>query len=296
MTAARLMLIAAALAVPAAAWPFAYLAQNPVPGGEPLDKQSSGEPVVWADQAVVINLNLDSRGAGFNRVAAEVLGEWNAVGTRLQWQAGDARVPEDSLCGEPPAVAGQPRPEPVKVAFWRAFVTCTGDGFGDDVLAVTHRYSEQTEGEPWHIVDVAVVMNSSPSLSWAPEQDQAVTTDFLGRETHDFRRVFLHEMGHAAGLEHPDETVPPQTVTAIMNSRVGDINRLQADDIAGLSFLYAGSGNNNANTNGNTGSSTSSGGASGGGATGGAAAGLLLGLWLLGRRVRVQSSPKSSFK
>jgi hypothetical protein len=55
---------------------------------------------------------------------------------------------------------------------------------------------------------------------------------------YDIRRVLLHELGHVLGLAHPDEASPPQRVTAIMNSRVSGIDRLQADDIDGYFAIY----------------------------------------------------------
>jgi hypothetical protein len=52
----------------------------------------------------------------------------------------------------------------------------------------------------------------------------------------DFRRVALHEFGHVVGLDHPDES--GQHVTAIMNSVVGSVDTLQADDINGAKSIY----------------------------------------------------------
>lgn len=50
----------------------------------------------------------------------------------------------------------------------------------------------------------------------------------------DFRRTALHELGHALGLAHEN------TAPAIMAPRIGNIDRLQPDDINGVNFLYAG--------------------------------------------------------
>ena len=52
----------------------------------------------------------------------------------------------------------------------------------------------------------------------------------------DVRRVAVHELGHLLGLDHPDQA--GQTVTAIMNSRVGAVEAPTADDEAGVRGLY----------------------------------------------------------
>ncbi len=57
-----------------------------------------------------------------------------------------------------------------------------------------------------------------------------------GQKSEDLHRVALHELGHALGLDHPDQY--GQILSAIMNSRVSDVFELQQDDIDGLRSLY----------------------------------------------------------
>ena len=52
----------------------------------------------------------------------------------------------------------------------------------------------------------------------------------------DIRRVALHEFGHVLGLDHPDQN--GQQVDAIMNSILGNLDSLTADDIAGAQSMY----------------------------------------------------------
>lgn len=57
-------------------------------------------------------------------------------------------------------------------------------------------------------------------------------------EAEDFYRIALHEFGHVLGLDHPDQASPTQNRVAIMNSTIGNIDSLQADDIAGAHSIY----------------------------------------------------------
>jgi hypothetical protein len=52
----------------------------------------------------------------------------------------------------------------------------------------------------------------------------------------DVRRAALHELGHVLGLDHPNDW--GQSVEAVMNSRLSDIDALTPDDIAGAQALY----------------------------------------------------------
>ncbi|HXA09211.1 MAG TPA: matrixin family metalloprotease [Chthoniobacterales bacterium] len=101
--------------------------------------------------------------------------------------------------------------------------TVFGDQFGTNVLAVTAYNFRGTTME-----ESDTVFNSA--YTWDSYNGP------LNVSVPDFHRVALHEFGHNLGLNHPDQA--GQTVAAIMNSRIGNIDTLQPDDIAGVQFLY----------------------------------------------------------
>jgi hypothetical protein len=100
-----------------------------------------------------------------------------------------------------------------------------GDAFGAETLAITiswyrsstNRYSE---GD--------VVFNRK--YSWNSYRGN------LRSGTQDFQRVAIHEFGHVLGLGHPDQH--GQSVTAIMNSRISNLDTIQTDDINGVRAVY----------------------------------------------------------
>jgi hypothetical protein len=98
-----------------------------------------------------------------------------------------------------------------------------GNEFGSNVLAITLTYSGAgTLGFP-RIMQSDIIFN-----------DQKNWDIYRGplRSSIDFGRVVLHELGHALGLNHE------ATLQAIMAPTIGNLDSLQADDIAGANALY----------------------------------------------------------
>jgi hypothetical protein len=92
-------------------------------------------------------------------------------------------------------------------------------------IAVTIVAANGATGE---LIDADVLFDGGREWSTYPGSPQS--------DAIDFHRVAIHEFGHVLGLAHPDDA--GQSVIAIMNSRVSDIDSLQADDIAGVNAIY----------------------------------------------------------
>lgn len=102
-----------------------------------------------------------------------------------------------------------------------------GRSFGGDVIAQTINCYRLDNGG---IVNAPVFFNSR--INWTVYDGPLIPG------ATDIRRVILHELGHVAGLNHPDDA--GQNVLAVMNGRVSSIDRPQADDVAGMRFVYGG--------------------------------------------------------
>lgn len=102
--------------------------------------------------------------------------------------------------------------------------TLYGRAFGASTLAIATSWYRTSTGAK---IEGDVVFNNTKQ--WNSYRGNL-------RSSNDFFRVSLHEFGHILGLDHPDEH--GQNVNALMNSRVGDLDALVADDIAGIRSLY----------------------------------------------------------
>ncbi len=100
-----------------------------------------------------------------------------------------------------------------------------GDSFGPNLLAVTVNFSTPGSGA-FTEADVIFNTNREWNSYRGPQQAGVI----------DFHRVALHEFGHVLGLAHPDAV--GQTVSALMNSIISDLDGLTQDDGDGARSIY----------------------------------------------------------
>ena len=179
----------------------------------------NGTPLAWVkDRTVVIQLSLGSGTrnlrdgfTSFNDSAIDALQTWNPHLAHLQF----------SWIKNSPVTPAEGDDEMSVIFDNKIF----GDNFGTGVLAVTllaYRNGNFEETE--------TVFNNA--ISWDSYRGNLTPPIF------DFHRVAIHEFGHTLGLDHPDQAQPKQSVIAIMNSRVSDLDTLAQDDINGVTAIY----------------------------------------------------------
>lgn len=101
--------------------------------------------------------------------------------------------------------------------------TICGNAFGVGVLAMTLSFTSPGPLGFSLLTQTDIVFNSD--VEWDIHSGNL-------RQPIDFRRVALHELGHALGLDHSDATA------TIMAANYGSTRSLQADDVNGVNALY----------------------------------------------------------
>src|SRR5438874_3841332 len=150
----------------------------------------------------------------WDTAAAPALGAWNNVMARLRYTDTVASPPVSSGDGVNAVVFSN---------------TVFGQKFGSGTLAVTYWRSSGS-----NIVEADILFNRNQQFD-SYRGPLRFGTD--GWAIGDIRRVLIHELGHALGLDHPDQH--GQHVDAIMNSVTSDRETLSTDDISGAQSLYA---------------------------------------------------------
>lgn len=190
-------------------------------GFSPNGKAYVLEGVRWPSGSLVtFQLALGSAGrtlfdgnTSWNTAAVPAPDAWNNVMGNLTFQANPQSATAVSGDGENTIVFSS---------------TVFGDSFGASTLAVTYySYSGSI------IQEADVLFNNRKTFN---SYRGPLRYDGSGTSIGDIRRVLIHELGHALGLDHPDDR--GQRVDAIMNSRTSDRETLSADDIAGAHALY----------------------------------------------------------
>lgn len=174
----------------------------------------------WTTTPVRMELQLGSTSgtlidgsASWNVVANDALSAWNTNLVSFRFS------------GVLDSTAGQSRSNRINNVLFSP--TVYGDTWDDRTLAITLLRIIGTS-----LIESDVLFNSN--LSW--NSYRGATRTSAGATVYDFRRVALHEFGHALGLDHPDDA--GQFVSAIMNSMIGNLDSLTADDIAGARAIY----------------------------------------------------------
>ncbi len=145
-------------------------------------------------------------GSGYSYALKQAMADWNAV-SNFKW------APQ-GVSANPCANTG--------LAGARLSSTACGQTFGSSTLAVTfYNY-----GFANHFIHVGTVFNSHVKFG--------VYSGALMSGSTDFRRVAVHELGHALGLDHENNSGIP----AIMAPTVSNIQKPQPDDINGTRAMY----------------------------------------------------------
>lgn len=185
----------------------------------------------WPDGNIPMSLQLDATApANVALPLQDGSTSWDAVAqsAMVEWNDSGA-LTRSKLTGTVNTSSAAKEGDGVSSVFFSP--TVYGGTFDQYTLAVTLVDSFDAEGIPTvRTREADLIVNSG--RTWNSYRGT------LRSSPIDLRRVLVHELGHVLGLDHPDEAKPPQSVVAIMNSAISNLEDVQPDDIAGVRYLY----------------------------------------------------------
>lgn len=198
---------------------------------------ANGNCLHWAEGQATLRsflggpVQLANGTTSWDQNAIDAANDWNAVGAGFRFNV-SAGGQLNEPCGPqgPNNACPNTGPRGDNPILFRS--SLCGIPFGPDIIELTNNCWDANGAMinapvfvnltvPWNAYDGPIQFNG-------------------GLPVNDIRRVLLHEFGHVLGLDHPD--LNGQRVVAIMNSQESNLDRLQADDTAGLRSIYPNAG------------------------------------------------------
>src|SRR5215831_1987125 len=193
-----------------------------------LPNQTTGSPVVWAFPQVMMSVQLGSVPPGTTLANGTTSWDTNVAEASALW---NTVVPNFFTMDTTEADPCDRHNGVNTIAF--AHDHC-GDSFGD-VVALTRKSYRLRSGH-FFLAEADVLWNANLCWNAYAGPLHLCTQPLMLTDAIDIQRVVLHEFGHVLGLEHPDDA--GQTVVALMNSHLSDVDTLTQDDRDGAVFLY----------------------------------------------------------
>jgi len=203
----------------------ALLAVGVLPArGYIIESSAWTEGTTASPHQVTLQLELGTTGPA-NRTLSDGDTTWDQVGVDAltDWNQYLPTMQLNAVRGSTAAVSSTSNG--VNTVSWST--TVFGEAWGQGVVGLTFRYWQVTSAAIQPTQEADVLFNSNGS--WDSYRGAL-------RSAQDLRRVALHEFGHVLGLDHPNDY--GQTVVAIMNSTISNLDDLAADDKAGVGYLY----------------------------------------------------------
>ena len=177
---------------------------------EPGNPRWSAGTVTFVLSLGPANRTLSDGSTSWDTPASRAIGIWNQYMQSLQLSG---PINDSAPVAENDGVNS--------IAFASTFF---GDSFGSGTLAITGYYYSGGR-----MTEANVLVNNHQG--WDSYRG---ALRFSGG--WDIQRVLIHEIGHALGLDHPDQH--NQNVIAVMNSVISNADTAMADDIAGIQSIY----------------------------------------------------------